>query len=335
MNELKNRVQDLYRTQGFWVKLGEKATLTLSVILLVNLYIGTMPVLNNSFIMAPIAIIMGLLPTFITVLFVVGFITAHLVNISIGVAAIFLMISIILFVLCLLFSPRNLLGLVISFIVCMLGGVYAVPMILGVIVQSLGTWSVITGVSLYGLIATASINKKILAKADLADSILIYLEAVIQDKVFIVSLIAVIIGFILCTNLKKLHSNESWKLGIVTAFFTNFGVVLVGNFTLGMKISLLEVAIGSLIGLILGMILEFMIHDVDYKSMEYVEFEDGEYYYYVKAIPKRNPVNNKENMVEGNRPYMNRRVDNKASGKQNIPTNNRKNVKSNINNRRK
>ena len=42
-------------------------------------------------------------------------------------------------------------------------------------------------------------------------------------------------------------------------------------------------AVGSCI---LGLILEFFVLGVDYSRSENLQFEDDEYYYYVKAVPK-------------------------------------------------
>ena len=38
--------------------------------------------------------------------------------------------------------------------------------------------------------------------------------------------------------------------------------------------------------MIVGEILEFFLFHVDYKRTERLQFEDDEYYYYVKAVPK-------------------------------------------------
>ena len=36
----------------------------------------------------------------------------------------------------------------------------------------------------------------------------------------------------------------------------------------------------------LGWFLQFFLHSVDYTKAEKVQFEDDDYYYYVKAVPK-------------------------------------------------
>lgn len=44
--------------------------------------------------------------------------------------------------------------------------------------------------------------------------------------------------------------------------------------------------IGSLVSVVIGLVLEFFFFSVDYAKSENLQFEDDEYYYYVKAVPK-------------------------------------------------
>ena len=44
--------------------------------------------------------------------------------------------------------------------------------------------------------------------------------------------------------------------------------------------------LGSVLALVVGKVFEFFCFSIDYSRIENVQFEDDEYYYYVKAIPK-------------------------------------------------
>jgi len=43
---------------------------------------------------------------------------------------------------------------------------------------------------------------------------------------------------------------------------------------------------GIILGALVGVIIEFFAFNVDFGRVEYVQFQDDEYYYYVKALPK-------------------------------------------------
>ena len=44
--------------------------------------------------------------------------------------------------------------------------------------------------------------------------------------------------------------------------------------------------IGVVVSALIALVLEFFLFSVDYSRTEHVQFEDDEYYYYVKAVPK-------------------------------------------------
>ena len=63
-------------------------------------------------------------------------------------------------------------------------------------------------------------------------------------------------------------------------------IATAGNMVLGLHISYGTIILSSVIGILLGLVLELVFFSVDYSRTERVQFEDDEYYYYVKAVPK-------------------------------------------------
>ena len=47
-----------------------------------------------------------------------------------------------------------------------------------------------------------------------------------------------------------------------------------------------ELLVGTLVSMVLAAVYNFMIFAVDYSRTEYLQFQDDDYYYYVKAVPK-------------------------------------------------
>ena len=59
----------------------------------------------------------------------------------------------------------------------------------------------------------------------------------------------------------------------------------------GAKINLILMIVGTVLGGVVGYLCQILFFSVDYSRTEYVQYEDDEYYYYVKAVPKINIVN--------------------------------------------
>lgn len=63
-------------------------------------------------------------------------------------------------------------------------------------------------------------------------------------------------------------------------------ILLVGYVLLGMPEKIMWVLIGTAVSIVICLILEFFFYNLDYSRIERVQFEDDEYYYFVKAVPK-------------------------------------------------
>lgn len=68
----------------------------------------------------------------------------------------------------------------------------------------------------------------------------------------------------------------------------------------GIDLNIIGLVAGAVIGALLAMLLQFMKCAVDYSRKEYVQFEDDDYYYYVKAIPKISVSGAEKNVVKVN-----------------------------------
>lgn len=80
--------------------------------------------------------------------------------------------------------------------------------------------------------------------------------------------------------------NHAWKAAAVAGAIINIVVNIVGDMVLGVHTSYASLAAGSIAAVIVGLVLELMFFSVDYTRSENMQFEDDEYYYYVKAVPK-------------------------------------------------
>ena len=55
---------------------------------------------------------------------------------------------------------------------------------------------------------------------------------------------------------------------------------------IGISGKIMGLVVGTLVSLAVAFLLEFLFFNLDYSRTERVQFEDDEYYYYVKAVPK-------------------------------------------------
>jgi hypothetical protein len=112
------------------------------------------------------------------------------------------------------------------------------------------------------------------------------IDGLVQNKELLIMIIAFTITIIVVYIVRRLRIDYAWTIAMIAGAVLNLIVLLVGDLMYGTNISLVGAVLGSILAVAVGKVLEFLRFSVDYSRVENVQFEDDEYYYYVKAIPK-------------------------------------------------
>lgn len=76
------------------------------------------------------------------------------------------------------------------------------------------------------------------------------------------------------------------EIAIVTGTIAQLAAVFVGDFLFHVSMPVLQLLIGALLSLAVALLYHFFVFTVDYTRTEYVQYEDDDYVYYVKAASK-------------------------------------------------
>ena len=130
-----------------------------------------------------------------------------------------------------------------------------------------------------------------------------------NQEMYLVIGILVISSLVVC-GIRKIKMNYAWAIAIVSGIVIQLVGLFIGFLELGVSGKTIEIIIGNIIALIVGFILQFLFMNLDYARTERVQFEDDEYFYYVKAIPKK-MVASEEKTVKhfGNTASIGKRID--------------------------
>ena len=107
-----------------------------------------------------------------------------------------------------------------------------------------------------------------------------------KDWLVLVLAFAVTIAIVYC--IKRLSVDSAWTYAVIAGTVVQFLILITGIIVLDSKLNLVFVIIGTLAGAVAGYVCQILLFSVDYKRTEFVQYEDDEYYYYVKAVPKIN-----------------------------------------------
>lgn len=103
-------------------------------------------------------------------------------------------------------------------------------------------------------------------------------------------MLLVILVFILTTivvyAVRRMSINHAWTIAIIAGFMVEFVILLGGFIALGLNEKIGFLLLGNLLSVGIALVIKLFCFNVDYKRTERTQFEDDDYYYYVKAVPK-------------------------------------------------
>ena len=286
---VKEHLKVFYGRFEVYIRPVLKFLLALVTLLLINKNIGYMQRLDKPAIVLVVALMCSFLPVNMIIVFAALFIVMHVYTLSMECAVVVLVLLLLMFLLYFRFSPKDTLAVLLTPVSFMCHIPYAMPVCYGFAGSPVSAVSVGCGVIVYYVLDYIKENSTLIGGMDSAttverfkmiiDDILKNRNMLITATVFAVVLIAVYM-------IRRLSADHSWTIALVSGTMLDIAAMLVCNARFDMGISAAAIIIGNLVSAAIAVILEFFVFSVDYTRTEYVQFEDDEYYYYVKAVPK-------------------------------------------------
>lgn len=166
---------------------------------------------------------------------------------------------------------------------------YLVPLLLGMIATPMAIFPTVSGVVIYFVFRViqeaatrqdiSSLDATLALYIDVVNSLFKHKEMFITCAIF-----AVVI--LLMWLIRKLRFEFVFEITIVIGTLVTILGFLLANLQLDINVGTGSMILGAVISMLLVFIAQFFRVVLDYTSVEHVQFEDDDYYYYVKAVPK-------------------------------------------------
>lgn len=265
----------------------------LFALIFINSNIGFMTKLKNPAIVLILSLVCSFLPTNVIVVIAGLVIVGHVYALSLECAVVVLFILIIMYALYFRFTPRDAIAVILTPVCFAIKMPYLMVFSMGLVGNPLSAISVGCGTVVYYIIHYLEENSDSLESKSSgldAESALSGFKTVIdgllknEDMLVMVVTFAVIITIVYL--IRRLRINYSWYIAIASGIIVGFITLIIANSVLDGDVSIGGSIVSMIISGLLCVVLQFFVFNVDYSRAEYVQFEDDEYYYYVKAVPK-------------------------------------------------
>lgn len=287
--ELRDRVVKIYNKSEFIVLPILKFMLAFTMLSIVSGKMGYMYQLDNLGLVLILALMCSFLPSGFVIFFAVVLSMAHIYALSLEVAIVAFAVYSILFLIFFRFCSGHSLVLIFTCILASMKLPVIIPIIAGLLSTPGAIFAVMCGLVGYQLFDTVVNNAvaiNAMGEEEANAKIRLVVDSLLKNRELFVVLIAFSFTVIVVYMIRRMAIEHAWTIAMVSGVIINFIILLVGDLMYDTNLSIGTTILGLLLALAVAKVFEFFCFAIDYSRIENVQFEDDEYYYYVKAIPK-------------------------------------------------
>ena len=285
----KEYIKKIYAKNQAYIDPVLKFAMALLVFVVINTKMGYMEKLNSVVIVLVLALFCSFMPLKTIAILGAVFMLLHYYALAPECALVVFAIFTIMFVLFLRFASKETLVILLTPIFFILKIPYVMPIALGLLGGPASIVSVSFGVVISYLVEYTDANAAAIMAMDsetMMTRLRFVLEGLVGNQAMIFTMVAFGITLIIVYTIRRMSMDHSWTVAIISGVLADVVILLIGDLLFDLNYSLLGIIFGSVISGLLCSGIQFFTFYVDYKRTERLQFEDDEYYYYVKAVPK-------------------------------------------------
>ncbi len=285
----REQLQMFYAKNSLFIRIGLQFCLGFLVFHQINSNIGFMKAASSTACTAGLSVICAFLPLIVMVMAATALVLLHFYTLSLPVAIVAGLLFLLMYIFYFRFSSGK------AWLVLLMACSFAmdVPFVLPIAVGLLGTPVCIVPAAcgtfsyyMIHLVKGSSSTFKAGDGVELVETLMSFTKQTLMNQEMWIMVAAVAASILFVYSVRTLSVDHAWKIASAAGAVTAVVIGAAGNVALNLHISLSPLIISAVIGVVLGLLLEVLFLSVDYVRTEYLEFEDDEYHYYVKAVPK-------------------------------------------------
>lgn len=255
----------------------------------INQNIGFSEIIANPIMTIVLSLICMLLPMSMTVILATVAATLQMVTVSISMAIVFAALFIMLYAFYFRFAPGKSLIILLMPIAFMFKIPVVIPIVYGLIGSPICILPITAGTVIYYMVDYVRANGSLfesVTEIDMMTEIGTYVQAILSNREMWCIIIAFAVCLLLVYSVRRLSVDYAWEIAVIAGTLGNINVMAYGYIVMDIQLSYVSLIVGSLVAIVVALLVKFFVFSVDYTRTEYLQFEDDEYYYYVKAVPK-------------------------------------------------
>lgn len=288
---IKENLRRIYSRNSLYILPIIKFVVTLISLLVMNSYIGYSSAVSNPVIAIFISAICSVLPVNVIVVVNTLVMLLNMFSISPEMTLVVLIIYVIMYLVYFRFSGKYGYVMILTPILCFMRLPFIMPLIVGISMQPAAIIPMAFGIIIFYMMKYGSDEAVLVVNGTQSsgiDRISSFITDLFSNREMLVLIIAFVAAALIAYGIRRLSVDNSATIGIISAGVIEAIIILSAVYILEIEgiFKLWMICAFSLLSIVLTCILQVFILAVDYSGTEYTQFEDDDYYYYVKAVPK-------------------------------------------------
>lgn len=289
--EIRDRILSIYSQYEQYLSLAIRFVICLLCVICINGRIGYEESLTGTLPAVVIALICTVLPGTGAAVILALVIVVHLWALAMEAAVVGGCLLLILLLVYFRFMPEDTILLMLYPSCSAIGITYALPVAGGLLFGPTSGFTAAVGVIVDRFLKFVQSSETTLAAAgsdteDIISCFQYLIDGILSDRLMQVEAAAVIIGAAVVYAVRRRSIPYAWIIASAAGAVTQMVVLLIGAILFDTDLPILMTFLGVLAAFAIGCVISFAAFNLDYSRTENTQFEDDEYYYYVKAVPK-------------------------------------------------
>lgn len=290
---IRDRLSRFYGEYDTVIRILAKFCMALCAFAMINASLGQVAFLCNPLVVGVLALVCAFLPSNSTVMIAAGMILVHFYGISLEAAIAgggMLLVGMLLYF---SIAPHSAVPLILTAITMRMGIPAATAVLFGLIGGPLSAVGVIFGVFTWNLVEiTNRFGGTLESQAtDAAEAMMQkmtdLMNSVISNREMVATAVALAILLWIVWLIRRMAIRYAWMAAAGTGVFVYIGIRLMSSVVWHTMLSIPGLILDVALALVTAGTAQAFLFSLDYRRTENVRFEDDEYFYYVKAVPKR------------------------------------------------
>ena len=289
---IREGLKDFYKRSDVYLVPILKFILAFALFYFINASTGYMAAVSSIFIVVILALVCSILPLVWMVALGLVLVVIQSFGIDIGIGAFAACIYVVIFILFMRFVPQDSIAVLLAPLCFYLRIPCVIPITLGMRGRASSALAAVSSVISYSFFAQLPAIAQLKEAGELSNFELIKesMNLMVDGSHMLLYIVVFAAVTLVAYLIRKQLTVYGWLTSVLVGAALYIGLVALGAVFLDVETDFMWLVVGSLISVIIALVIAFFMFSVNYKGSKYIQFEDDDFYYYVKAIPKNKPI---------------------------------------------